>query len=162
MQLALAQGSSRIGWQLSESQTRWKGRGALDFLKNAASPLRSPVREGKGRDGKGAFEWPQSPSSAQGHAPQKDAERLARVLSTVDANDLRMRRERFNRLYHEAIMLMHPRKGISFTGMLLLLARTKLVTRPRRSTSRTDRAEGDHRADRPSRAARIGCAVCCR
>ncbi|EST08271.2 Ion transport domain protein [Kalmanozyma brasiliensis GHG001] len=109
-----------------DSRPDAKGKGALKFLKNAASELRSPMREGHDRDGKGAFEWPQSPS-VQGHVPQADAERLAHALSMVDAKDLRMRRERFNRLYHEAIMLIRPRKGISFTDMFLLLARTKLV-----------------------------------
>ncbi|SPO30169.1 related to CCH1 - Calcium channel (alpha subunit) [Ustilago trichophora] len=106
-----------------------KTKGAFDFFKNASSPLRSPMRDsGKDKDGKGAFVWP-SPSSeqVQVRAPQTDAERLAQALSAVDAEELHMRRERFNRLYHEAVMLMHPRKGISFTDMLLLLARTKLV-----------------------------------
>ncbi len=105
-----------------------KSKGAFDFLRNA-SPLRSPVPKegGKSKDGKDAFAWPPSPSSAQVRQPQTDAERLALALSTVDPKELRMRRERFNRLYHDALMQMNPRKGISFTDMFVLLARTKLV-----------------------------------
>lgn len=111
--------------------TDGKGKGAFDFFKNASSPLRSPLRDNGGRDkdGQGIFAWPSSSAGEQAEraAPQTDAERLARALSTVDTKDLRMRRQRFNRLYHEAVLLAHPRKGISFTDMLLLLARTKLV-----------------------------------
>lgn len=103
-----------------------KTKGAFDFFKGASSPLRSPMRDGKGDDGKGLFVWPAT-SAEHVRAPQTDAERLAVALSTVDSKELRMRRERFNRVYQEAVMLMHPRKGISFTDMLLLLARTKLV-----------------------------------
>ena len=105
-----------------------KGKGVFEFFKNAASPLRSPIRDGKDKDGKGFFAWPAS-TSADGapRAPKTDAERLARALANVDTSDLQMRRQRFNRLYHEAVLLLHPRKGISFTDMLLLLARTKLV-----------------------------------
>ncbi|GAC97767.1 likely calcium channel [Pseudozyma hubeiensis SY62] len=102
-----------------------RGKGAFDFLRNASSPLRSPLRDNKekDKDGQGFFAWPSSSSAT----PPTEAEKLARVLSAVDTKDLRMRRQRFNRLYHEAVMLLHPRKGISFTDMLLLLARTKLV-----------------------------------
>ncbi|SOV09675.1 related to CCH1 - Calcium channel (alpha subunit) [Ustilago sp. UG-2017a] len=109
----------------SSPTTEGRTKGAFDFFKGA-SPLRSPLREGKGDDGKGLFAWPAS-SSEPVRTPQTDAERLALALSAVDSKELRMRRDRFNRVYHEAIMLMHPRKGISFTDMLLLLARTKLV-----------------------------------
>ncbi|SJX65516.1 related to CCH1-Calcium channel (alpha subunit) [Sporisorium reilianum f. sp. reilianum] len=115
-----------------------KGKGgAFEFLKNAASsPLRSPVREIASKEASGLFAWPSSSAAAASGEqalrappppPQTDAERLARALAAVDPAELRMRRHRFERLYHEAITLMHPRKGISFTDMLLLLARTKLV-----------------------------------
>ena len=105
-----------------------KTKGALEFFRNA-SPLRSPLREGKAKDGKEFFAWPasSSPSSEQIRVPQSYAERLASALSIVDTEELRMRKDRFNRIFHESVILMHPRKGISFTDMLLLLARTKLV-----------------------------------
>ncbi|TKY88115.1 hypothetical protein EX895_002825 [Sporisorium graminicola] len=121
------------GGAKSPTTTDAKGKGAFDFFRSASSPLRSPVRDGKDKDTSGLLAWPlPSPSSASAgaqmpHAPRTEAERLARALAAVDANELRMRRRRFERLYHEAIMLMHPRKGISFTDMFLLLARTKLV-----------------------------------
>ncbi|SNX86724.1 related to CCH1 - Calcium channel (alpha subunit) [Melanopsichium pennsylvanicum] len=103
-----------------------KAKGAFDFFKNASSPLRSPMRDGKDKDGK-SFVWPSPFSEQMRIGPQTDAQRLAQALSVVGAKELRMRRERFNRLYHESLLLVRPRKGISFTDMLLLLARTKLV-----------------------------------
>lgn len=110
----------------SPSVAGGKGRGALDFLKSA-SPLRSPLRDGKAKDA--FFNWPASPTSLtpQEDAGQTDAERLARALASVDAGELRMRRERFNRVYHEAVLVAHPRKGVSFTDMMLVLARAKLI-----------------------------------
>lgn len=101
-----------------------KGKGALEFLK---SPLRSPMRDA-GKEG--FFAWPPAPSPTPSSEPlqrRTDAERLALALSTISPSDLRMRRQRFNRIYHEALLLAHPQKGISFTDMLLLLARTKLI-----------------------------------
>ncbi|KAJ1021688.1 hypothetical protein NDA16_003824 [Ustilago loliicola] len=122
---ALKAASLSQGLPSSPTVTEGKTKGAFDFFKGG-TPLRSPMRDGKDDDGKGIFAWPAS-SSEQTRGPQTDAERLALALSAVDSKELRMRRERFNRVYHEAIMLMNPRKGISFTDMLLLLARTKLV-----------------------------------
>lgn len=38
-----------------------------------------------------------------------------------------MRKRRLNRLYQEALLMEEPRKGLSFTNMLLLLAQCKLI-----------------------------------
>ena len=51
------------------------------------------------------------------------------ALSMIDFDDIRRRRKLFNRLYHEAVMIIthQHKKGISFTDMLLLLAHHKLI-----------------------------------
>jgi hypothetical protein len=56
-----------------------------------------------------------------------DLRLLNATLSTIDYEDIRRRRRLFSRLYHEAIIIHQPKKGISFTDMLLLLAHHKLI-----------------------------------
>jgi len=56
-----------------------------------------------------------------------DLDALSSNLKSIDVNEIRKRRHLYNRLYHEAIMSDEPRKGISFTNMLLLLAHYKLL-----------------------------------
>ena len=53
--------------------------------------------------------------------------RLNQVLSSVDYGQTRKRRAIYNRLYHEALVVEDPGKGISFTNMLLLLAHYKII-----------------------------------
>ncbi|KAN0062969.1 calcium channel protein [Thecaphora frezii] len=88
-----------------------------------ASPLKSPAKDGAAGE-KGHFMWPPAQATYENVT---DAQRLARALGKVDAADLRKRRVRFNRIYHEAVLSQHKTKGISFTDMLLILAHHKLV-----------------------------------
>lgn len=53
--------------------------------------------------------------------------RLNGILDTIDYTQSRKRRAVFSRLYHEALVVEEPGKGISFTNMLLLLAHYKLI-----------------------------------
>ncbi|PWY99256.1 hypothetical protein BCV70DRAFT_200837 [Testicularia cyperi] len=102
-----------------------RSKGAMDYLRSV-SPLRSPMKEGRAEGEKSHFMWPASPTGLAPRGPS-EAERLNRALSAVSADELRLRRDRFNRIYHEAILRCDPVKGISFNEMLLLLARYKLI-----------------------------------
>ncbi|KAL1742981.1 Ion transport protein-domain-containing protein [Schizophyllum fasciatum] len=55
-----------------------------------------------------------------------DVNRLNKILNEIDYTAIRRRRVIYSRLYHEASISHHGR-GISFTGMLLLLAHHKLI-----------------------------------
>lgn len=56
-----------------------------------------------------------------------DINRLQRVLGSLDLNRTRQRRDMYNRLLQEALLVQEPGKGISFTNVLLLLAHYKLI-----------------------------------
>ncbi|TFK51284.1 hypothetical protein OE88DRAFT_1800091 [Heliocybe sulcata] len=56
-----------------------------------------------------------------------DVPKLNRILDGVDYAAIRRRRNIYNRLYHEAVLFHEKGKGISFTGMLSMLAHHKLV-----------------------------------
>ncbi|KAF9236771.1 Ion transport protein-domain-containing protein [Melanogaster broomeanus] len=55
------------------------------------------------------------------------ARKLNQMLNKTDHNAIRKRRMIYTRLYHEASIMSHQGKGISFTDMLLLLAHHKLI-----------------------------------
>lgn len=67
--------------------------------------------------------------SGEGSMPSHkvDRMRLNQVLSDVDYTAIRRRRKIYNRLYHEARMLIQYRRGITFTETLELLAHYKLI-----------------------------------
>ncbi|EPQ27265.1 uncharacterized protein PFL1_05188 [Pseudozyma flocculosa PF-1] len=94
----------------------------LDRIREA-SPLRSPFKDGKLGE-KGHFMWPQSPNRLE---IGSEAQRLRKALDRVDPAELRTRRIRFNRIYHEALLSQSKAKGISFTTMLTILAHHKLI-----------------------------------
>ncbi|EJT98090.1 hypothetical protein DACRYDRAFT_118858 [Dacryopinax primogenitus] len=58
-----------------------------------------------------------------------DMRKLENVLSGMDRAEIHRRRARYNRLYHEAIIVdeNNARRGISFTDMLIMLAHYKLI-----------------------------------
>jgi hypothetical protein len=56
-----------------------------------------------------------------------DARRLNHVLSDVDYTAIRKRRKLYNRLYHEARMMIQYNRGLTFTATLELLAHYKLI-----------------------------------
>lgn len=56
-----------------------------------------------------------------------DINRLNRVLNSLDFSQSRKRRELYNRLFQEALIIQEPGRGISFTNMLLLLAHYKII-----------------------------------
>jgi hypothetical protein len=56
-----------------------------------------------------------------------DLIKLGNVLNGIDYTAIRQRRNLYGRLYHEASISCQPRRGISFTDMLLMLAHHKLI-----------------------------------
>lgn len=56
-----------------------------------------------------------------------DLSNLHQLLSSVSREELQLRRERFNRIWHEACLIAEPEKGVSFHDMLTLIAHYKLV-----------------------------------
>lgn len=56
-----------------------------------------------------------------------DINRLNKVLNSLDFSQTRKRRDLYNRLFQEALVIQEPGKGISFTNVLLLLAHYKLI-----------------------------------
>ncbi|KAF8882238.1 Ion transport protein-domain-containing protein [Infundibulicybe gibba] len=56
-----------------------------------------------------------------------DIHKLSNCLNGIDFSSIRKRRAIYSRLYHEASISHHQGRGISFTGMLLLLAHHKLI-----------------------------------
>lgn len=56
-----------------------------------------------------------------------DLNKLRKVLAGIDHASIRKRRSIYGKLYHEARITQEPGKGISFTGMLLMLAHHKLI-----------------------------------
>ncbi|EGG06060.1 uncharacterized protein MELLADRAFT_48591 [Melampsora larici-populina 98AG31] len=61
------------------------------------------------------------------HAPGLDLHELNARLSFLDPTETKARRNLFNHLYQEALMSEKPGRGLSFTGMMLLLAHRKLI-----------------------------------
>jgi hypothetical protein len=55
------------------------------------------------------------------------ADRLNRILSPLDQGEVRKRRRLYNRLYHEARLLIQYKRGLEFTETLELLAHYKLI-----------------------------------
>ena len=58
-----------------------------------------------------------------------DMTQLSRLLSRMNVTEIRMRRERFNRMYHEALAT-DKGKGVSFTSMLFVIAYHKMCSKP--------------------------------
>jgi hypothetical protein len=56
-----------------------------------------------------------------------DLEKLQAAISHIDPEQIRARRRRYNRIWHEARLSEEPGLGISFTTMLFLLAHHKLI-----------------------------------
>lgn len=56
-----------------------------------------------------------------------DLGKLSQVLDRIDFSAARKRRAVYSRLYHEASITHQQGRGISFTGMLMLLAHHKLI-----------------------------------
>lgn len=90
------------------------------------SPLASPADAPTPSDVR-AFEWPAPRTERIAYGI--DLDKLEDALSRLDPQELRMRRQRLNRIYHEAISSDKGR-GVSFTAMLFVLAYHKLVARP--------------------------------
>ncbi|PWN36130.1 uncharacterized protein FA14DRAFT_160990 [Meira miltonrushii] len=101
---------------------------------NAAAKLLSPLMGGSHKanneEQKGAFLWPPSPNELVVDGVNVTV--LNRQLGKLDHEEIKRRKMRFERLYHEACLL-HEQKdkrnkgGLSFTDMLLLLAHYKLI-----------------------------------
>ncbi|KAK0551675.1 calcium channel protein [Tilletia horrida] len=109
-----------------------KGPSALSpFARlRGASPGASSPSRGNSPERR-TFKWPPSPSSPS--SPKGiviegiDTAKLRRALAALDSSEIRRRRIRFNRLYHDALLHDEEGKGITFTSMLTLLARYKLI-----------------------------------
>lgn len=56
-----------------------------------------------------------------------DIKNLNRALHSINFNQIRKRRELYNRLFEEALILQEPGRGISFMNMLVLLSQYKLI-----------------------------------
>lgn len=56
-----------------------------------------------------------------------DVARVSRCLKMIDFAEVKVRKQVWNRLYHEAMLDAEGEKGISFTQMLLLLSHYKLI-----------------------------------
>jgi hypothetical protein len=56
-----------------------------------------------------------------------DTNRLNATLSKIDHSAVQKRRKLYRRLYHEARACCHPRRGLTFTETLTLLAHYKLI-----------------------------------
>jgi hypothetical protein len=56
-----------------------------------------------------------------------DIRRIEELISRIDYNKVRQRRQAFARLYNEARISDDAGKGISFTAMLVMLAQHKLI-----------------------------------
>lgn len=56
-----------------------------------------------------------------------DLNKLGQMLNGIDYAAIRRRRNVYSRLYHEASISHRQGRGMSFTGMLLLLAHHKLI-----------------------------------
>lgn len=64
-----------------------------------------------------------------------NASSITRVLNSLDLSQSRQRRARYNRLYHEALIIQEVGKGISFNNMLLLLVRHTVIDAHKMLTS---------------------------
>ncbi|KAK0539429.1 calcium channel protein [Tilletia horrida] len=94
-------------------------------LRGASPGATSPTKSSPDRS---AFKWPPSPSSPKSMVIEGvDVKKLRQTLSSFNTADIRRRKDRFNRLYHDAVLQDEDGKGISFTNMLILLARYKLI-----------------------------------
>ncbi|KAG8926488.1 calcium channel protein, partial [Tulasnella sp. 417] len=56
-----------------------------------------------------------------------DLRKLGRTISQIDQGEIRRRRATFLRLYYEAMITAEPGRGISFTNMILIVARWKMI-----------------------------------
>lgn len=56
-----------------------------------------------------------------------DATKISRVLNSLDFSQTRQRRDMYNRLFQEALVIQEPGRGITFNNMLLLLAHYKMI-----------------------------------
>lgn len=65
--------------------------------------------------------------TATGVKTAVDVGKLQQILSHVDYDKVRARRQVFARLYNEARISEEPGRGIGFTAMLLLIAHYKLI-----------------------------------
>lgn len=65
--------------------------------------------------------------TATGVKTAVDIGKVQEMISNVDYDKVRARRQTFARLYNEARISEEPGKGIGFTSMLLMLAHYKLI-----------------------------------
>lgn len=101
--------------------------GAMSRLR-AASPL---VQAGSGP----AFHWPPPAGNGLGATARRiqgiNVKRLQNLINYVDPTELQERRERFNRIYHEACIVADSSTShagsVSFHEMLTLIAHYKLI-----------------------------------
>jgi len=75
-----------------------------------------------------AFNWPPSPTSPRDLVVEGvSVKKLRQALSSLNGPEIRRRKDRLNRLFHDALLQDEDGKGLSFTSMLTLLARYKLI-----------------------------------
>jgi hypothetical protein len=67
------------------------------------------------------YAWPQRVSDGI------DLDKLNKMLKGIDYAAIRKRRAIYSRLYHEASISHEKGRGMSFTGMLMLMAHHKLI-----------------------------------
>lgn len=89
--------------------------------------LRSPAHSD---EGKGHFMWPPSPEDHVVDGVSITS--LNAQLNSLDLSEIRRRQHRFERIYHEAVIIQEKpqnraKGGISFTDMLTLIAHYKLI-----------------------------------
>ncbi|MCO5613915.1 hypothetical protein L7F22_068195 [Adiantum nelumboides] len=94
------------------------------------SPLVSSTHKASKEEQREAFLWPPSPNELIVDGLNVTA--LTRQLGKFDHEEIKRRKMRFERLYHEACLLKDQKEnrgkgGLSFTDMLLLLAHYKLI-----------------------------------
>ncbi len=56
-----------------------------------------------------------------------DVRRIESQIAQIDYGRVRMQRQLFARLYHEARVSEEPGRGVSFTSMLMMLSHYKLI-----------------------------------
>jgi hypothetical protein len=67
------------------------------------------------------------PDTPGGKVQTLDAARLNAVLDKIDGAVVQKRRALYRRLWHEMRACCHPRRGLTFTETLTLLAHYKLI-----------------------------------
>ncbi|WFD06570.1 calcium channel protein [Malassezia vespertilionis] len=125
----VSSGWTRLGLHLPRSprSLRRPRSRESDTTSSNLSPTRSTTRNDTLMPF--SFEWPDANIASVHIESGVDLDKLESVLRSMDSEDLAMRRQRLNRMYHEAL-LSDKGKGISFTSMLFILAYNKMCTKP--------------------------------